>query len=435
MFQRLRWIRQNGIMNVVFHGAEHSRFSHAMGVAHVAGMMFDAIVANTPDACPRPGFERDREDTILAGLLHDIGHGPFSHTLEEILGKEKFDHERMTVRILSEESEIHQLLKGTDDELPDRLIPFIDKKRRTSPTWYHSIVSSQLDADRLDYLMRDATMAGVWSHRFDLQRLIRSLGVHENEIVVDERASDIIESYLLALDQMYRIAYYHKTNRAATFLLRAIINRVSDCLREAPGEVSRFFPQPSSAPFLALLQQGHEIPLDLYQRIDESDVWSLIGSWRDAGDPVLDELVPWLRSRHLPKVIVAPDVPLKTLQGIEEDLVQQFMEEFPEKDPRYYITVDLPKRKSYTAGTYEEGFANSIKVLGLDNKLVAIEKRERSIAKLIESIQYYPALIVPPEFRDAARAQLKGTPAVPRTQWTTGRPSKDTIREKRGRHE
>src|SRR5262245_59354376 len=135
MFQRLRHIRQNGVLNLVFHGAEHSRFAHAMGVAWVAGKIFDAAYQNTADASVCMDREREREDTILAALLHDVGHGPFSHTLEDILKSlsVKFDHEEMTKRILVEEgSEIAAVL----GKRSARLVPFIDKKLREPSRWF-----------------------------------------------------------------------------------------------------------------------------------------------------------------------------------------------------------------------------------------------------------------------------------------------------------
>ena len=184
LFQRLRGIRQTAVMNLVFHGAEHSRFAHSMGAAHVAGLMLESAAQNS-GLQVSPG---EREETVLAALLHDVGHGPFSHSLEEIIGP-GFAHERMSVRILTApESEIHRLLAAYDPGLPDRLRGFIEHGPDTRRRWTHAIVSSQLDADRLDYLARDALMAGIRTHTFDLGRLVRSLVVIDEHLVVDARA-------------------------------------------------------------------------------------------------------------------------------------------------------------------------------------------------------------------------------------------------------
>jgi uncharacterized protein len=127
LFQRLRHIRQNGVANMVFPGAEHSRFAHSMGVAWLASQMFDSASQNAGLS----NLEEQRLDTVLAALLHDVGHGPFSHTFEEVVTKNKFDHEKMTVRIISEEeSDICKKLKKFDPQLPARLIPYRDIHKR-----------------------------------------------------------------------------------------------------------------------------------------------------------------------------------------------------------------------------------------------------------------------------------------------------------------
>jgi len=305
MFQRLRHIRQNGVLNLVFQGAEHSRFSHVMGVAWVASKMFDAAHRNTANSSVCENREQDREDTILAALLHDVGHGPFSHTLEEILRSlsVKFDHEEMTKRILVEkDSDIARAL----GERRERLVPFIDKTKREPNKWFYSIVSSALDADRLDYLLRDSTMAGVWTNRFDLGRLIDALGIKMDELVVDARARDVVENYLLAMEQMYASVYYHHTNRAASFLLRAVVARAVDVAREDASQRNNLFPQRGGQddPLWQTVEKGQAVPLSVYEILDENHVWSLISLWTYASDPTLVELATALKKRTLPKAVI-----------------------------------------------------------------------------------------------------------------------------------
>ncbi|NJK32570.1 MAG: HD domain-containing protein [Deltaproteobacteria bacterium] len=182
-FQRLRHIRQNGITNLVFHGAEHSRFAHSLGVAFTATRMLAAIQRNSDLTLT----EEEHDDTVLAALLHDVGHGPFSHTLEEILRElaVDFDHEAMTVRFMRE-GNIASILEDSSVGRSVRLVEFIEKKKDdTRVRWWHSIVSSQLDADRLDYVQRDACMAGISNHRPDIPRLIEYLGVSDGRVIVD----------------------------------------------------------------------------------------------------------------------------------------------------------------------------------------------------------------------------------------------------------
>jgi len=223
-FQRLRHIRQNGLANLVFHGAEHSRFTHSMGAAYLAREMFDRIVRNSDQ---KPDEDRLLA-TVAAALLHDIGHGPFSHSLEEILDEcgVDFDHERMTVRIIEEDTQIHRILAEVDPKFPERVAAYIDKEKQLDADWTYRVVSSQLDADRLDYLMRDARLAGLQGHGFDLPRLMDFLTQLDGErIAVDRRALEALEAYLVTLDHMYRAVYFHHTVRAASRHLEAVLGR------------------------------------------------------------------------------------------------------------------------------------------------------------------------------------------------------------------
>jgi uncharacterized protein len=411
MFQRLRYIRQNGVLNLVFHGAEHSRFAHVMGVAWVAGKVFDAACRNTanPSVCENP--ETDREDTILAALLHDIGHGPFSHTLEEILRalKVKFDHETMTRRILEEtDSEIAMVL----GERRTRLVPFIDKTKRNPTRWFYDIVSSALDADRLDYLLRDSMMAGVWSNRFDLGRLIDALGIKHDELVVDARARDAVESYLLAMEQVYASVYYHHTNRAASFLLRAVISRAVDIARNNPAQKDQLFPARGTHedPLWQTVLHGESVPLSAYAVLDENHVWSLISLWSSAEDPILVELSSALLRRDLPKCIIfrkMTGLPPKALTKLHTRAIEIFARARADVDSKYFIAEDKPERKAYTGGTHEEGYAGSIKLIYPDGRTEPIEEIDRTIAKVLKDKAAYPSLIVPHTIRDEVLRELE----------------------------
>ena len=421
-FQRLRRIRQNGVMSLVFHGAEHSRFAHSIGAAHVAGLMFDTVVRNTPDTVEQDpeSLRRDREDTILATLLHDIGHGPFSHTLEEIAKASQLDfhHETMTVRILEEkDSEICAILAEGDPARPARLAAFIDKTRRDreAPRWYHSIASSQLDADRLDYLIRDAYLAGIRTHSFDLMRLIGALGVRDREIVVDARARDIVDSYLLALDHMYASAYYHHTNRAASFLLTAILRRAVDLARATAAERTSLFPPISSGrlnPLWSLFEQGSALPLRAYQDLDEALVWTHIMIWGHAADPTLSGLVADLNHRRLPKSLIAPTdkITKPQLKAIQLNANQEFQRRHPGTDPTYFIGLDSPSRKTYTKGSWDDEYAGSIKLCGVDGKPTALEKDPLSLVNVLDERKLYPSIIVPHDMRDFVLSLMKAPP-------------------------
>lgn len=416
MFQRLRHIRQNGVLNLVFHGAEHSRFSHAMGVAWVAGQMFDAAYRNTADNSACQNQTSDREDTVLAALLHDVGHGPFSHTLEEILRalSVEFDHEVMTKRILTEEgSKIAGLLAEYDAKLCDRLVPFIDKEKRNPNKWTYSIVSSELDADRLDYLLRDSTMAGVWTHRLDVSRLIDALGIHNNAIMVDGRARDVVESYLLALEQMYAAIYFHHTNRAASFLLRAIIERAVDLARSSEDLRAQLFPTHTFGedPLWRIVREGQKVPLEVYEALDENHVWALISMWTRFQDPILAKLSSDIKSRRFPKAITIrkDEVLPRDIDRIGERARELFRAKHPDQDPKYFTYIDKAMRKAYPGGAWEDNYANSIKLLFSTGRWEAVEENERSVARLIQKKAIYPYLIIPEDIRDEAEKLLEGS--------------------------
>lgn len=413
MFQRLRGIRQTAVMNLVFHGAEHSRFVHSMGAAHVAGRMVDAAAENSGLVVP----PRDREDTVLAALLHDVGHGPFSHSLEEIIGpkpQNAFAHERMSVRILGEVgSEIHELLAAYDPDLPQRLCAFIEHRPGGAGEWRHAIVSSQLDADRLDYLARDALMAGIRTHAFDLGRLVRSVGVIDDHLVVDARAQDVVEAFLLALDQMYGTAYYHKTVRAASLLLEATIGRALRLARDSAATRAALFPAPDGRPepFYTLLTESERIPLGEYARLDEAYVMSLMATWRDAADPALAEMVTDYRRRRFPKMVRLP-VETATLsrqawERAADEARAIFRARHPERDPGDFVHFDEPARlsyKRYTAGAS----AQPIRITTAGGGARPLEADPRSIANNISTRLYFPRLFVPESIRDEVEAALGG---------------------------
>jgi len=433
MFQRLRGIRQTSEMNMVFHGAEHSRFSHSMGAAYLAGQMFDAAARNSDAQVTA----EERADTVLASLLHDVGHGPFSHSLEEIIGG-GFRHERMTVRLLEEPtSELHQVLAASDPARPARLRAYLDHGRGQG-RWYHAIVSSQLDADRLDYLARDAHMAGIHTHQVDSARLVQSLGVMDEYLVIDRRAHDIIETFLLALDQMYEMAYYHKTVRAAALQLQAIIQRAVDLAHQEPTRWRpRLFPERAGEPdpFWTLLERGDRVPLSVYASLQEAHVFALLASWRTAGDPLLADLLTAWRSRRLPKAlrVEVPDTPaaLARWQELIELGRRTWMQLHPDRPAeaaRYFVFFDEPRRLSYKRYAIgQDGSqtsfafaspggeppahlpndrAESIKITTHAGGWQAIEDDPRSIANNLSQKRYFPRLFVPAEVRAALEPQL-----------------------------
>ena len=343
---------------------------------------------------------------MLAALLHDVGHGPFSHSLEDIIGP-AFAHERMSVRILTApESEIHRLLVAHDPGLPQRLRAFIQHGPPGTQSWIHAIVSSQLDADRLDYLARDALMAGIRTHTFDLGRLVRSLVVIDDHLVVDARAQDIVEAFLLALDQMYGTP---TTQDGASGFADAGGDHPacagSGARRRAGTLRERLFPrravETGSVP--CRVDPGRRRVARRFRRVwTRRNVTSLLGQWRRFPRPTLSELATAHRVRRFPKMVRLPIETTSLSKNDWDTAVAQaiaiFQRAFPNRDPRYHVHFDEPKRlsyKRYTPTAARIRFASTTS----PETYRPIESDPRSIANNLSTRPTSP-VVVPGDIRE-----------------------------------
>jgi putative nucleotidyltransferase with HDIG domain len=210
--QRLRGIKQLSVAHLTYPGALHSRFSHSLGVMHLAGQMAESLRRSAVIS------DEDWQLIRLAGLLHDIGHGPFSHSYEEILLKHrKMNHEDLGVQII-EGSELADVIKNCGFS-PGEIISIIKGSGRKEG-YLHQIVSSQVDADKMDFLLRDSYFTGAEYGRIDVNRLIQAMGVMDDEIAVDLKALFALEAFMIARYEMFLAVYYHHSVRAADILLR-----------------------------------------------------------------------------------------------------------------------------------------------------------------------------------------------------------------------
>ena len=413
-FQRLRHIRQNGLTNLVFHGAEHSRFSHSMGVASLAREMYACIERNGDEQAD-PDF---KVMTCVAALLHDVGHGPFSHTLEEILKEHEleFDHEHMTQRLIEEDTELNRTLKQAGDDLPTQIVYYIVKKKRSAAKaeehWRYRIVSSQLDADRLDYLLRDSLFAGL-KGGFDLSRLLDSLQqLDGTRIAVDRRSIVTVEAYLVMLDQMYRAVYYHHAVRAASVVLSSTVRRAFELHRNGDKAI---FPAESHCgihPLQALAENGQSIDLSAYTRLSEFHVLALIESWIRHSDKVLSDLAGRLLSRRLFKTIDVDAAQRKNLDKLEEHAKRLTKETLPHVDDHtisYYVSVDEPDRTSYKRYDWRsESPDESIWLIGEGRDPKPIEENPQSkIVSALKETKYFHRLVFPAEIRAKLGDQMK----------------------------
>lgn len=217
-FQRLRRIHQLGGTLQVYHTAEHSRFGHSLGVYEVVRLMIENV-KNLKDVLS----EFEQVAVLCAGLLHDLGHGPFSHSFETITG---IDHEKITDRIILEETKVNQVLVEAHPDLPKAVADII--AHRHERKLLSQMISSQMDADRMDYLLRDSYFTGVSYGEFDLFRILRTIRIVEDKMVVKESGIHAVEDYIMARYQMYWQVYLHPVSRSYESLLTAIFKRMRD---------------------------------------------------------------------------------------------------------------------------------------------------------------------------------------------------------------
>jgi uncharacterized protein len=301
--QRLRRIRQLGLTSLAYPGADHTRFAHAIGSAFVMTRFIRRIRA-IHDALPfwqRMTTERAR-DALAAALLHDLGHGPFSHLFEEALPNGP-SHEEWTRRILLDSgTEVGKLLQRHDATLPGRVAELVNGRHEL--TFLARAVSGTFDVDRCDYLLRDAYFTGVTYGSFDLDWLLRSLrlGVPAHDSLAPPLAIDgpkglpAIESFILARLFMFQQVYFHKASRASETMLSKILGRVRELLVDGTrvGDVP---------PAVAAVATEGDSSLGDYLELDDTVLWSAISSWRHSADRVLADLSQRLYARHLFKTL------------------------------------------------------------------------------------------------------------------------------------
>jgi uncharacterized protein len=288
-FQRLRRIKQLGLALYTYQGAEHSRFTHSLGVLHLMTRVLDRLSDSFPLTV------EDRAAARAAALLHDVGHGSFSHVMEKVLS---FHHEAWTVRaVVSEDTEIGRVLRSYSEELPERVASIIEG--RFQPAALAQLVSSQLDVDRMDYLLRDSLMTGAKYGIYDLEWIINALQIDEGgeRIYVAARGLHAVEEYLQARYYMFRQVYFHRTLRSAEAVLRSALRRALTLL-ESGAEV---WCAPGTAFEKVLRRQP--LTLEEHLEMDDSDVIFHVKQWQRADDEILRDLSRRFIGRRLFKAI------------------------------------------------------------------------------------------------------------------------------------
>lgn len=286
-FQRLRDIKQLGLTNLVYPGATHSRLSHALGAMH---LMREAIAVLRSKGVDIPVDEEEWASTAI--LLHDIGHGPFSHALENniIAG---VSHEEISLALM------RKMNRDFNGALTKAIAIFDGSYEKR---YLHQLVSGQLDADRLDYLKRDSFFSGVAEGMIGLERIIKMINVKDNSLVVEQKGIYSIEKFLISRRLMYWQVYLHKTVVAAEQLLINILRRA----RYLAGKGESLTGSPAIQYFLVReftpeTFQADEV-LEMFTRLDDTDVMSAIKQWQFSHDFTLSVLCKMLTERRLPKL-------------------------------------------------------------------------------------------------------------------------------------
>lgn len=315
-FQRLRRIKQLGTSYLTFHGAEHSRFNHSLGVYEIVRR----IIENFKD---RPNWEdEERLLCLSAALLHDLGHGPFSHSFEKVF---KLDHEDFTQEILLGDTEVNQVLSRVEEGFPKKVADVINKTY--SNKLVVSLISSQIDADRMDYLQRDAYFTGVSYGHFDMERILRVMRPMEDQVVVKESGMHAVEDYIMSRYQMYWQVYFHPVTRSAEVILTKILHRAKELYESdytfklKPVHFLSFFKgKPTLSEYLAL---------------DEAVTLYYFQAWMQEEDPVLSDLCQRFVNRKLFKYIeFNPNSQMNEWM----ELYQLFSK--AGLNPDYYLVVD-----------------------------------------------------------------------------------------------
>lgn len=317
-FQRLRRVRQLGTTYLTFHGAEHSRFSHSLGVYEIMRKIIDVFEGRdhwNPD---------ERMLCLAAALLHDVGHGPFSHSFEKVFNT---DHELFTRRIIMGDTEINRVLKQVSDDFPDKVADVIAKTYENKLVI--SLISSQIDADRMDYLLRDAYYTGVSYGHFDLERIWRVMRPMEDQVVIKQSGMHAVEDYIMSRYQMYWQVYFHPVTRSAEVILSKILHRAK-ALYESGYD---FKNKPRE--LYSLFEKEGDIPLEDYLRLDEATILYYFQSWLDEKDPILRDLCHRFIHRKLFKYVeFNPNNHFDDYYELREAFKQA------EIDPTYYLVVD-----------------------------------------------------------------------------------------------
>ena len=366
-FQRLRYIKQLGMTHLVYPGALHTRFHHALGALHLMGLAVETLRSKGTE------ISAEEEEAVeIAILLHDIGHGPFSHALENTL-----------VKGVSHEMISRLMMDRLNEEFGGKLEMAIDIFNDTYPRHFlHQLVSGQLDIDRMDYLNRDSFFTGVSEGVISFDRIIKMLNVREDHIVVEEKGIYSVEKFLIARRLMYWQVYLHKTVISAEMLLVKILERS----RELALGGADLFATPGLAHFLnksvvkeAFVNDPRH--LDAFINLDDTDILSAVKVWVNHSDFILSDLCTRFIGRNLYHVELTNMPPSVNKTVDLKQLVKEKLGLIDEEEAGYYVFTDRVVNDAYKVGDenirilLKSGEVQDIADASDNSNLISLSKR------------------------------------------------------------
>ena len=370
LFQRLNRINQLGLASVVYPGARHTRFQHSLGAFH---LMSEAVLS-----LQQKGqfiFDSEAEAVLAAILMHDIGHGPFSHVLENTLIS-GISHEDLSLMMMEQinrdmNGQLNLAISIFKDEYPKRFL--------------HQLISSQLDMDRLDYLRRDSFYTGVTEGNIGSARIIKMLNVVDDSLVVEHKGIYSLENYLTTRRLMYWQVYLHKTTVACEKVLVNVLRRAKHLTREG----HEVFASPALAYFLhndvdADWFRHHDDALRMYEELDDSDIWSAMKAWRHDDDKILSTLACDMLDRHIFHVEVSEAPVAEEYIAKKAQTIAEAMGIGVEDARRYMMSVNTIQKDMYNvdddsiAVLYKDG---TIKDVSEASELLNVQLLSKKIRK------------------------------------------------------
>ncbi|MGE0199863.1 MAG: HD domain-containing protein [Candidatus Melainabacteria bacterium] len=363
--QRLRRIKQLGLASFVYPGADHSRFSHSLGAYHLATIVMNKLNARYKHAGQELPFDEiEYEAVSLGALMHDLGHGPFSHMFESVakyaLTDKKIKHEHWTKEILLHDSQIQAALVKAEKhykfDISKLILDIFDATIPPNKYYLRHLLSSQLDVDRFDYLLRDSLMTGAkYGEHLDFAWILRNLDIGSvktnspdddddpapqevNVLYIDgTRGLSSVESYLLGCFFMYKHVYYHKVINAAESMMQTLLRRVVDIIREGKMD-------PPHTVFEAF-GRGEKPTVQQYLSLTDYNIWAWLEDWQSHPDEIVQDLSKQLLARKIFGGFIQPDNSTENktkFSKISAILKQEKL------DPSYYLIEDSPTRLAYT---------------------------------------------------------------------------------------